>query len=82
MDKNVVRITEEDLKNIVNESVNKILNENYDGNYAELIKKNMHNLYDLESKVPHTYRAEIHSMVITLQSMYQEIQRKNEIANI
>ena len=30
MNKNVVRITEEDLKNIVNESVNKILNENYD----------------------------------------------------
>lgn len=48
----------------------------YAGNYAELIKNEMYNLYELESKVPITYRPEIHRMVVSLQAMLQDIQRK------
>lgn len=50
----------------------------YDGNYPELIQKEMHRLYELESKVPYCWKGEIHSMAITMQSMLQQIQRNRE----
>ena len=53
----------------------------YVGNYDELIKHEMHNLYELEAKVPVSYRAKIHSMVVSLQAMWQDIQRKRDFDN-
>lgn len=50
----------------------------YVGNYAELIKHEMHNLFELESKVPTVYRPEIHGMAVSLQAMLQDIQRKSD----
>ena len=47
----------------------------------ELIKKEMHNLWDLSEKVPRAYRAEIYSMGNSLQALLQEIQRNYEFDN-
>ena len=46
-----IRFTESDLHRIVKESVQKILAESYSTNYDELIKDEMHRLYELEQKV-------------------------------
>ena len=78
--KSPIHITKPMLKKMVAEAMNSILEDqyDYDGRYDELIKSAMHYLYDLESKVPYSYRAEIHHMVVTLQAMYQEIQDKRQ----
>ena len=83
MNKKLIKLTEQDLHNIVKESVNRILVKEFDdwdahlqqddpdpeekgvfyddgtediydyaGNYEELIKDELHNLYELERKVP------------------------------
>lgn len=54
----------------------------YVGNYAELILHEMHNLYELEAKVPESYRSNIHSMAVSLQSMWQDIQRNREFDDL
>lgn len=79
--KSPIHITKPMLKKMVAEAMNSILEDqyDYDGRYDELIKSAMHYLYDLESKVPYSYRAEIHHMVVTLQAMYQDIQRNREL---
>jgi hypothetical protein len=82
--KNIIRLTESDLKKVISESVKKVLKEdenNYDPYYEELIKKEMHNLWDLSEKVPRAYRAEIYSMGNSLQALLQEIQRNYESDN-
>lgn len=82
--KNIIRLTESALKKVISESVKKMLKEgenNYDPHYAELIKKEMHNLWDLSEKVPRAYRAEIYSMGNSLQALLQEIQRNYEFDN-
>jgi hypothetical protein len=53
----------------------------YVGNYAELILHEMHNLYELEAKVPASYRQDIHSMAVSLQAMWQDIQRNRDLDN-
>lgn len=82
--KNIIRLTESDLKKVISESVKKVLKEgenNYDPHYEELIKREMHNLWDLSEKVPMVYRAEIYSMGNSLQALLQEIQRNYEFDN-
>lgn len=82
--KNIIKLTESALKKVISESVKKMLKEgenNYDPHYAELIKKEMHNLWDLSEKVPRAYRAEIYSMGNSLQALLQEIQRNYEFDN-
>ena len=82
--KNIIKLTESDLKKVISESVKKVLKEdenNYDPYYEELIKKEMHNLWDLSEKVPRAYRAEIYSIGNTLQALLQEIQRNYELDN-
>lgn len=54
----------------------------YVGNYAELILHEMRNLYELEAKVPASRRAEIHSMAVSLQAMWQDIQRSREFDDL
>lgn len=54
------------------------MTDDYDGNYPELVKHEMHRLYELEAKVPRCLRAEIHSMVITMQSILQQVQINRE----
>lgn len=76
--KQVIRLTESDLHRIVKESVSKILKEDYVGNYDELIKDEMHRLYELEAKLPRYLQPEIHSMVVTMEGMLQEIQRNRD----
>lgn len=79
--KKTIRLTETDLHNIIKESVKKVLKEgenNYDPDYEELIKREMHNLWDLSEKVPMAYRAEIYSMGNSLQALLQEIHRNYE----
>ena len=53
----------------------------YAGNYDELILHEMHNLYELEDKVPVSYRQEIHSMAVSLQAIWQDAQRKRDLDN-
>lgn len=50
----------------------------YKANYEELIKNEMHRLYDLEGNVPMCYRAEIHSMVVAMEGILQDIKRNRE----
>lgn len=81
--KNIIKLTESDLKKVISESVNKVLEEgyNYDPHYEELIKKEMHNLWDLSEKVPMVYRSSIYSMGNRLQAILQKIQRNYEFDN-
>lgn len=55
--KNGIKLTEQDVHKIVKETIKNVLNESdiydNDANYEQLIKNEMHNLYDLESKVPY-----------------------------
>ena len=81
MKKNTVKINENTIRRIVAESVKKVLKEDYDGNYIQLIKEEMHRLYELEQKVPNYLQPEIHSMVISMQAMLQEAQRNDEFDN-
>ena len=77
MSKKQKRFTESDLHRIVKESVQKILAESYSTNYDELIKDEMHRLYELEQKVPQWIQPEIHSMVVTMEGILQEIKRNH-----
>ncbi len=81
MKKNVVKLNESQLRKIVAESVKKMLKEEYDGNYLQLIKEEMHRLYELEQKVPNHLQPEIHSMAISMQAMLEEAQRNDEFDN-
>jgi hypothetical protein len=84
--KKVIKLTEQDVHKIVKETIKNVLNESdiydYDANYEQLIKNEMHNLYDLENKVPYSYRQEIHSMVNTLQGILSSIRMKVSISRI
>ena len=81
-----IKLTEQDIHKIVKESLKDVLNESdvydYDANYEKLIRDEMHNLYDLEGKVPYSYRQEIHSMVNTLQGILSDIRMKDSISRI
>lgn len=79
--KQKIRLSESQFKNMIAESMKKVLKEggyDYDGNYAELIKREMHNLWDLSEKVPMGYRSEIYSMGNSLQAILQDIKRNDE----
>jgi len=81
-----IKLTEQDIHKIVKETIKNVLNESdiyeYDANYEQLIKNEMHNLYDLEGKVPYSYRQEIHSMVNTLQGILSSIRMNDSISSI
>ena len=86
MEKNTIKLNEAQLRQIVAESVKKVLNEvnenyDYDGNYEKLIRDEMHRLYDLSLKVPKCYETEIYSMVTTMQGILDEIQRNRDYDN-
>lgn len=81
MKKNIVKIDEQQLKKVIAESVKKVLNEEYDANYLQLLKEEMHRLYELEKKVPNRLQPEIHSMVISIQAMLEEAKRNTEFDN-
>ncbi len=84
--KKKIKLTEQDIHKIVKESLKNVLNESdiydYDANYEELIRNEMHNLYDLEGKIPYSYRQEIHSMVNTLQGILSGIRMNDSISRI
>ena len=81
-----MKITENDIKKIVKESIDKVLSESdmydYDANYEALIRKEYHNLCDSESKVPYSKRAEIHRLASALQGMLHDIRTASDIARI
>ena len=81
-----IKLTEQDVHKIVKETIKNVLSESdiydYDANYEELIRNEMHNLYDLEGKVPYSYRQEIHSMVNTLQGILSSIRMNDSISRI
>lgn len=81
-----IKLTEQDVHKIVKETIKNVLSESdiydYDANYEQLIKDEMHNLYDLEGKVPYSYRQEIHSMVNTLQGILSGIRMNDSISRI
>lgn len=78
----IIKLTEQDLHAIVKNTIQNILKEDYAGNYDELIKDEMHRLYQLELKVPQHIKPEIHNMVITMESILQNIQMNNTLNNI
>lgn len=84
--KKLIKLTEQDVHKIVKETVENVLSEgdvyDYDANYEELIRNEMHSLYDLEGKVPYSYRQEIHSMVNTLQGILSSIRMNDSISRI
>jgi hypothetical protein len=84
--KKLIKLTEQDVHKIVKETVENVLSEgdvyDYDANYEQLIRNEMHNLYDLEGKVPYSYRQEIHSMVNTLQGILFGIRMDDSISRI
>ena len=84
--KKVIKLTEQDVHKIVKETIKNVLNESdiydYDANYEQLIKNEMYNLYDLEGKIPYSYRQEIHSMVNTLQGILSSIRMNDSISRI
>ena len=84
--KKVIKLTEQDVHKIVKETIKNVLNESdiydYDANYEQLIRNEMHNLYDLEGKVPYSYRQEIHSMVNALQGILSSIRMNDSISRI
>lgn len=84
--KKSIKLTEQDVHKIVKETIKNVLNESdiydYDANYEQLIRNEMHNLYDLEGKVPYSYRQEIHSMVNTLQGILSGIRMNDSISSI
>lgn len=82
MDKKLIKLTRQDLHNIVRESVSRVLKEDYDANYYELIKREMHNLYDLEVRMPEYLRPQIHSMAAELEGILYDIRTKGSIASI
>lgn len=79
-----IKLTEQDVHKIVKETIKNVLNESdiyhYDADYERLIRNEMHNLYDLEGKVPYSYRQEIHSMVNKLQGILFDIRLKDSIS--
>lgn len=81
-----IKLTEQDIHKIVKETIKNVLNESdaydYDANYEQLIRNEIHNLYDLEDKVPYSYRQEIHSMVNTLQGILSSIRTNDSISRI
>lgn len=81
-----IKLTEQYVHKIVKETIKNVLSESdiydYDANYEELIRNEMHNLYDLEGKVPYSYRQEIHSMVNTLQGILSSIRMNDSISRI
>ena len=81
-----IKLTEQDVHKIVEETIKNVLNESdiydYDANYEQLIRNEMHNLYDLESKITYSYRQEIHSMVNTLQGILSGIRTNDSISRI
>ena len=81
-----IKLTEQDVHKIVEEAIKNVLSESdiydYDANYEQLIRNEMHNLYDLEGKVPYSYRQEIHSMVNTLQGILSSIRMNDSISRI
>lgn len=81
-----IKLTEQDIHKIVKETIKNVLNESdvydYDANYEQLIRNEIHNLYDLEGKVPYSYRQDIHSMVNTLQGILSSIRTNNSISRI
>ena len=86
MKKNTIKLNEAQLHQIVAESVKKVLNEtnenyDYDGNYEKLIRDEMHRLYDLSLRVPKCFEVEIYSMVTTMKSILDTIQRNREFDN-
>lgn len=75
-------LNERDLHRIITNVINEVTeNGDYDGNYEVLIRNEMHNLAELERKVPKCYEAEIHRMVVGLQAMLSGIQSNRDFDN-
>ncbi len=81
-----MKFSEKYIKKIVKESIDKVLAESdiydYDANYEDLIRKEYHNLCDLEEKVPYSKRAEIHRLASALEGMLHDISTANDIVRI
>lgn len=81
MKKNIVKLNENTLRKIVAESIKNVLNEEYDGNYLQLVKEEMHRLFELSLKVPERIRPEIYGMATSLQSILEDAKRNDEFDN-
>lgn len=80
--KKTIRLSERDLHRIITNVINEATeNGDYDGNYEVLIRNEMHNLAELERKVPKCYEAEIHRMVVGLETMLSGIQSNRDFDN-
>ena len=80
--KRTIRLTESDLHRIITNVINEATeNGDYDGNYEELIRNEMHNLAELVRKVPKCYEAEIHQMVVGLEAILGGIKRNRDFDN-
>ena len=80
--KKLIRLTESDLHNIVSETVSRMLKEDYNGRYDELVKDEMYRMAELERQVPEWLKPEIHGMVVTLESILSNIKTSRDIERI
>lgn len=79
------RITKSQLGKLVYAQVRKLLSEevnyDYDGKWQEYVRNEVHNLYELEKKVPYSYRSTIHSAMIDLEGILDTQKRNREFDN-
>ena len=74
MEKKVIKINENTIRKLVLEALN-----DYNAQYEELIKTEMHNLVELEKQVPIWLKPEIHDMVVKIESILSEIKANREM---
>ena len=69
---------EEKILKQVKKALSEEVNYDYDGKWVEYVRNEVYNLYELEKKVPYSYRSTIHSARIELEGILDTQKRNRE----
>lgn len=72
---------EEKILKQVKKALSEEVNYDYDGKWEEYVRNEVHNLYELEEKVPYSYRSAIHSAMTELEAILDAQKRNREFDN-
>lgn len=72
---------EEKILKQVKKALSEEVNYDYDGKWEEYVRNEVHNLYELEEKVPYSYRSVIHSAMTELETILDAQKRNREFDN-
>lgn len=72
---------EEKILKQVKKALSEEVNYDYDGKWEEYVRNEVHNLYELEEKVPYSYRSAIHSAMTELEAILDVQKRNREFDN-